>query len=102
MVIGNQGPNFCAGANLASMIQVCEEGEFVKLEKAVKQIQDLTQRIRFSKAQIVAAPHHLTLGGGFELIGPAAHRVAAGELYVGLVEVGVGLIPGAGGNLRMI
>jgi 3-hydroxyacyl-CoA dehydrogenase len=102
MVIGNQGPNFCAGANLASMIQVCEEGEFVKLEKAVKQIQDLTQRIRFSKAPIVAAPHHLTLGGGFELIGPAAHRVAAGELYVGLVEVGVGLIPGAGGNLRMI
>ena len=102
MVIGHQGPNFCAGANLASMIQVCEEGEFVKLEKAVKQIQDLTQRIRFSKAPIVAAPHHLTLGGGFELIGPAAHRVAAGELYVGLVEVGVGLIPGAGGNLRMI
>ena len=102
MVIGHQGPNFCAGANLASMIQVCEEGEFIKLEKAVKQIQDLTQRIRFSKAPIVAAPHHLTLGGGFELIGPAAHRVAAGELYVGLVEVGVGLIPGAGGNLRMI
>ena len=102
MVIGHQGPNFCAGANLASMIQVCEAGEFNQLEKAVKQIQDLTQRIRFSKAPIIAAPHHLTLGGGFELIGPAAHRVAAGELYVGLVEVGVGLIPGAGGNLRMI
>ena len=102
MVIGHQGPNFCAGANLASMIQVCESGEFHRLEKAVKQIQDLTQRIRFSKAPIVAAPHHLTLGGGFELIGPAAHRVVAGELYVGLVEVGVGLIPGAGGNLRMI
>ena len=102
MVIGHQGPNFCAGANLASMIQVCEAGEFDKLEKAVKQIQDLTQRIRFSKSPIVAAPHHLTLGGGFELIGPAAHRVAAGELYVGLVEVGVGLIPGAGGNLRKI
>ena len=102
MVIGHQGPNFCAGANLASIIQVCEAGEFDKLENAVKQIQDLTQRIRFSKAPIIAAPHHLTLGGGFELIGPAAHRVAAGELYVGLVEVGVGLIPGAGGNLRMI
>ena len=66
MVIGHQGPNFCAGANLASMIQVCEAGEFDKLEKAVKQIQDLTQRIRFSKSPIVAAPHHLTLGGGFE------------------------------------
>jgi len=102
MVIGHQGPNFCAGANLANMIQVCEAGEFDKLEEGVKQLQDLTQRIRFSKAPVVAAPHHLTLGGGFELIGPAAHRVAAGELYVGLVEVGVGLIPGAGGNLRMI
>ena len=102
MVIGHQGPNFCAGANLANMIQVCEAGEFDKLEEAVKQLQDLTQRIRFSKAPVVAAPHHLTLGGGFELIGPAAYRVAAGELYVGLVEVGVGLIPGAGGNLRMI
>ena len=102
MVVGHQGPNFCAGANLASMIQVCEASEYDKLEKAVKQIQDLTQRIRFSKAPIIAAPHHLALGGGFELIGPAAHRVAAGELYVGLVEVGVGLIPGAGGNLRMI
>ena len=102
LVIGHQGANFCAGANLASILQVCENKEWGKLEDAVKQLQDLTQRIRFSKSPVIAAPHHLTLGGGFELIGPAAHRVAAAELYVGLVEVGVGLIPGAGGNLRLL
>jgi len=62
----------------------------------------LTQKIRFSKAPVVAAPFHLTLGGGFEFIGPTAHRVALAELYIGAVEVGVGLIPGAGGNLRLI
>ena len=102
MVIGHTGQNFCAGANLASILEVCEAKNWKKLEGAVKDLQDLTQRIRFSKAPVIAAPFHLTLGGGFELIGPAAHRVAAAELYVGLVEVGVGLIPGAGGNLRLI
>ncbi|MCH7612375.1 MAG: 3-hydroxyacyl-CoA dehydrogenase/enoyl-CoA hydratase family protein [Candidatus Marinimicrobia bacterium] len=102
MVIGHTGQNFCAGANLASILEVCEAKDWKKLEGAVKDLQDLTQRIRFSKAPVIAAPFHLTLGGGFELIGPAAHRVAAAELYVGLVEVGVGLIPGAGGNLRLI
>ena len=102
MVIGHTGQNFSAGANLVSLLEACEAQEWDKLEGAVKALQDLTQRIRFSKAPVIAAPFHLTLGGGFELIGPAAHRVAAAELYVGLVEVGVGLIPGAGGNLRLI
>jgi len=102
LVMGHTGPNFCAGANLASILSVCEAKEWDKLEGAVKDLQDLTQRIRFSEAPVVAAPFHLTLGGGFELIGPAAHRVASAELYVGLVEVGVGLIPGAGGNLRLL
>lgn len=102
MVMGHNGQNFCAGANLAGILEVCEAKDWDKLESAVKDLQDLTQRIRFSQAPVVAAPFHLTLGGGFELIGPAAHRVASAELYVGLVEVGVGLIPGAGGNLRLI
>jgi len=102
MVIGHNGQNFSAGANLAGILEVCEAKDWDRIEQVVKDLQDLTQRIRFSKAPIVAAPFHLTLGGGFELIGPAAHRVAAAELYVGLVEVGVGLIPGAGGNLRLI
>ncbi|MBT3215946.1 MAG: 3-hydroxyacyl-CoA dehydrogenase/enoyl-CoA hydratase family protein [Candidatus Marinimicrobia bacterium] len=102
MVIGHTNQNFCAGANLASILEVCEAKEWDTLEGVVKDLQDLTQRIRFSKAPVVAAPFNLALGGGFELIGPAAHRVAAAELYVGLVEVGVGLIPGAGGNLRLL
>ncbi len=102
LVLGHQGPNFCAGANLANMIQAIEAGAFDQMTDTIKQLQDLTQRMRFSKAPVVAAPHHLTLGGGFELVAPAAHRVAAGELYIGAVEVGVGLIPGAGGNLRLI
>ena len=101
MVIGHQGVNFCAGANLANMIQTIESGGWDQMNSAIKQIQDLLQRIRFSKAPVVAAPHHLALGGGFELVAPTAHRVALGELYIGAVEVGVGLIPGAGGNLRI-
>ena len=102
LVIGHSGKNFSAGANLAGILDVCEAKDWKKLERVVKELQDLTQRIRFSKAPVIAAPSHLTLGGGFELIGPAAHRVASAELYVGLVEVGVGLIPGAGGNLRLL
>ena len=102
MVIGHQGQNFCAGANLALILEACQAEAWDKLEETVKSLQDLTQRIRFSKAPVVAAPFGLTLGGGFELVAPAAKRVVSAELYVGLVEVGVGLIPGAGGNLRFI
>ena len=64
--------------------------------------QKMTQRIRFSKGPVIAAPFQLTLGGGTEIIQPAAHRVVAAETYMGFVEVGVGLIPGGGGTLRMI
>ena len=102
LILGHQGPNFCAGANLANMIQAIETGAYDQMTDTLKQLQDLTQRIRFSNNPVVAAPHHLTLGGGFELVAPAAHRVASSELYIGAVEVGVGLIPGAGGNLRML
>jgi len=102
MVLGHQGQNFCAGANLAGILQFCENKDWDGLGNTIKLFQDLTQRIRFSKAPVVAAPFHLTLGGGFEFIGPAAHRVVAAELYIGAVEVGVGLVPGAGGNLRLI
>ena len=102
LILGHQGPNFCAGANLANMIQAIETGAFDQMTDTLKQLQDLTQRIRFSNNPVVAAPHHLTLGGGFELVAPAAHRVASSELYIGAVEVGDGLIAGAGGNLRML
>ena len=102
MVMGHNGENFCAGANLAGILQFCEDKNWKGLEKTVKLFQDLTQKIRFSKAPIIAAPFHLTLGGGFEFIAPAAKRVSSAELYIGAVEVGVGLIPGAGGNLRLV
>ena len=102
LVIGHQGANFCAGANLANMIQVIDANKFDKINNDLKQFQGLMQRIRFSKAPVVAAPHHLALGGGFEISAPAVHRVALGELYMGAVEIGVGLVPGAGGNLRII
>ena len=102
MVLGHQGANFCAGANLNLLLELSKNNQWEALDFAVKTMQDMTQRIRFSSAPIVAAPFQLTLGGGVEIVQPAAHRVAAAETYMGLVEVGVGLIPGGGGNLRMI
>ena len=102
MVIGHQGQNFSAGANLALILEACETENWDAMEMAIKTMQDTTQRIRFSKSPVVAAPFALTLGGGVEIAAPAAARVAAAELYMGLVEAGVGLIPGAGGNLRII
>ena len=102
MVLGHQGTNFCAGANLNLLLELSKNSQWEALDYAVKTMQDMTQRIRFSKGPVVAAPFQLVLGGGVELVQPAAHRIAAAETYMGLVEVGVGLIPGGGGNLRMI
>jgi 3-hydroxyacyl-CoA dehydrogenase len=102
LVIGHQGENFCAGANLNLLLELSTNQDWDTLSYAVKTMQDLTQRIRFSKGPVVAAPFQLTLGGGVELIQPAAHIIAAAETYMGLVEIGVGLIPGGSGNLRMI
>ena len=102
MVLGHQGANFCAGANLNLILELCQNNMWDELDFVIKTLQDTTQRIRFSKGPIVAAPFQLALGGGVEIVQPAAHRVVAAETYMGLVEVGVGLIPGGGGNLRMI
>ena len=102
LLLANQQQNFCAGANLALILGFCEQRNWRGLEQTVDLLQKTTQRIRFLNAPVVAVPFQLTLGGGFELIAPAAHRVAAAELYVGAVEMAVGLIPGAGGNLRLL
>ncbi len=102
IVIGHQGANFCAGANLNLLLELSRSKQWDALDFAIKTLQDTTQRIRFSSGPVVAAPFQLVLGGGVEIIQPAAHIVAAAETYMGLVEVGVGLIPGGGGNLRMI
>ena len=102
MVLGHQGANFSAGANLNLLLELSQNEQWEALDLAVKTLQDTTQRIRFSFGPVVAAPFQLTLGGGVEIVQPAAHRVVAAETYMGLVEVGVGLIPGGSGNLRMI
>ena len=102
MVLGHQGANFCAGANLNLILELCQNQMWDELDFAIKTLQNTTQRIRFSKSPVVASPFQLALGGGVEIVQPAAHRVVAAETYMGLVEVGVGLIPGGGGNLRMI
>lgn len=94
LVIGNEGADFCIGANLA--------GGLTDPEAAVRGMQDALMRVRFSTRPVVAAPFGRTLGGGVEVALAASRIVAASETYMGLVEVGVGLIPGAGGCKEMI
>ena len=98
LVIGNNGPNFSAGANIAMMLMLAVEQEWDELNYAIKTFQGTTSRLRFSSIPVVVAPHALTLGGGCELTMHADQVVASAETYIGLVEVGVGLIPGGGGT----
>ena len=102
LVIASEATHFSAGANLALMLKAIDEQDWDSLENMSKSMQDTLQKLRFAPFPVVAAPHSLALGGGYETIGACDRIVAAAELYTGLVEVGVGLIPGAGGNLRMI
>ncbi len=102
MIIAHEGVNFSAGANLNLFLELCQNQQWENLDFAVKTFQNMTQRIRFSKGPVVAAPFQLTLGGGTEIVQATAHKVALAETYMGFVEMGVGLIPGGGGNLRMI
>jgi 3-hydroxyacyl-CoA dehydrogenase len=102
LVIGNQGQNFSAGANLALILKLVEDKNWRMLEKLSKSFQDITQKLRFSPFPVIAAPFRLCLGGGFELSGACDARVASAELYCGLVETSIGIIPGGGGNLRLL
>ncbi|MFQ5769803.1 MAG: 3-hydroxyacyl-CoA dehydrogenase/enoyl-CoA hydratase family protein [bacterium] len=102
LVIGHQGQNFSAGANLALIIQLCEQKDWQRIEAISKAFQEVAQRLRFAPFPVVSAPFHLCLGGGYEAAAATNRIVASAELYCGLVEVGVGLIPGAGGNLRVL
>ena len=102
LVIGHQGQQFSVGANIALILKYVEEKDWNKLEQLSKNFQDMTQKIRYAPFPIVAAPFGMCLGGGFEMIAACDSRVASAELYCGLVEAGVGIIPGAGGNLRLL
>ncbi len=101
LVIGNNGPHFSAGANLAMMFMLATEQEYDEIDFAVRQFQNTTMHIRYSSIPVVAAPHNLTLGGGCEVCLHSDKVVASAETYIGLVEVGVGIIPAGGGTKEM-
>lgn len=98
LVIGNQGKNFCVGANLGMILMEAQDDNVFELDFIIKSFQDAMMRIKYATKPVVAAPFGMTLGGGAEVCLPAAHIQATMETYMGLVEVGVGLIPGGGGN----
>lgn len=101
LVIGNQGSNFCVGANLALMLMEAQDDNFFELDMVVRQFQNMTLKIKYSEKPVVTAPFNMTLGGGAEVTLPAASVQASAESYIGLVEVGVGLIPGGGGTKEL-
>lgn len=101
LVIGNQGANFSVGANIGMIFMMAVEQEYDELNMAIKYFQDTMMRMRYSSIPTVAAPHGMTLGGGCELSMHADKVVAAAETYIGLVEFGVGVIPGGGGSKEM-
>ena len=102
LVIGNEAENFSAGANLFMMVVGAQQGMWDMLEAAVKKLQDLNMRMRYSPKPIVVAPAGLTLGGGCEITMHGSRVVAAAETYIGLVELGAGVIPAGGGTKEML
>lgn len=101
LVIANQGKNFCVGANVMMILMEAQDDNFFEIDLVVRQFQQAMARIRYSAKPVVAAPHQMTLGGGAEICLPSASIQASSETYMGLVEVGVGLIPGGGGNKEL-
>ena len=102
IVISGDGPNFSAGANLNLILNASYRKEWELIDKMTRTMQDTFQSLRFAPFPVVAAPFGFVLGGGYEICGSCDKIVAAAESYIGLVEVGMGIIPGAGGNLRML
>jgi 3-hydroxyacyl-CoA dehydrogenase len=102
LVIGNDAPNFSVGANLMMIAMMAMDQEYDELDIAIRQFQKTTMRCRYSSIPVVSAPHGMTLGGGCEVTMHSDAVVAAAETYMGLVEVGVGLIPGGGGTKEMV
>ncbi len=98
LVIANDGANFSAGANVGMIFMFAVEQEYDELDMAIRMFQNMMMRVRYSSIPVVIAPHGLTLGGGCEMNLHADKICAAAETYIGLVELGVGLIPGGGGT----
>ncbi|MFN0274184.1 MAG: 3-hydroxyacyl-CoA dehydrogenase/enoyl-CoA hydratase family protein [Chitinophagales bacterium] len=98
LVIGNDATNFSAGANLAMMLMLAIDQEYDELNMAIKYFQNTIMRVRYSGIPVAVCPHGLALGGGCEMTMHSDIAVAASETYIGLVEVGAGLIPAGGGT----
>jgi 3-hydroxyacyl-CoA dehydrogenase len=98
LVIANEGANFSAGANVGMIFMLAIEQEYDELDMAIRLFQNSMMRVRYSSIPVVIAPHGLSLGGGCEINLHADKICAAAETYIGLVEMGVGLIPGGGGT----
>ncbi len=101
LVIGNQGANFSVGANIGMIFMLAVEQEYDELNMAVRQFQNTMMRLRYSSIPVISAPHGMTLGGGCETCLHSDKVVASAETYMGLVEFGVGVIPGGGGSKEM-
>ena len=102
MVIGNEGENFCAGADLNMLLHLAQNGDFETIRQAVRVFQGMTSRLRYAPYPVVSALHGLNLGGGCEVGLWSDACVASAELYTGLVEVGVGILPAGGGTTEML
>ena len=98
IVVYNEGGNFSAGANVGMIFMMAAEQEYDELDFAIRQFQNTVMRMRYSSIPVVSAPHNLALGGACELSMHADKVIANAELYMGLVEFGVGVIPGGGGT----
>jgi len=102
LVLGNEAENFSAGANLFMMVVGAQQGMWDTLDNATRKLQDMNMRMRYSPKPVVVAPAGLTLGGGCEITMHASRVVASSETYIGLVEMGVGVIPAGGGTKEML
>ena len=102
MVIYNQGEYFCVGANLFAVVMAAGQKQWDQLNAMIKSYQYATQRMKYATVPVIAAPYNLTVGGGLELCFGCDGVQAAAETYSGLVEVGVGLIPGGAGTMNML
>lgn len=102
LVIANEGENFSVGANLLMILMAAQTKDWNQIDKIIREFQKTMQRIRFSKRPIVAAPFGFTFGGGCEICMASTQSQAAAETYIGLVEVGVGLLPAGGGCKNLL
>jgi 3-hydroxyacyl-CoA dehydrogenase len=102
MVVANQGEHFCVGANLFLVVMAAGQKQWGQIRDLVGGFQGACQRMKYASVPVVAAPYGMTLGGGLEVCLGAGNVQAAAETYAGLVEVGVGLVPGGGGTMNLL